>query len=306
MRRPVDKYTTPAMGRWGAWRASGLGHQGWDYYAPRGTPIYAIADGYVPKGGVNYSGSNAVRSSWSAQVGFGHNVQIMHGTVKAYYCHMNAIPLVAEGAQVREGQLIGYVGDSGNAWAVGTHCHLQTSRVGVNFDPESLFGGGTSAPAGAHITPFFTLAKADTEKLQRLLNEVADAGLKMDGDYGDKTIAAVKAWQKRSALIEDGKAGVNTFASLDAAIKQKRAAEAAAKLAKETANMFTLIWDTEKNRSGYLATANGIVGIGDHADLTGRQIFTLFQRLRDGQRNGTEETFNLQEIAIMRHFLESA
>lgn len=305
MRRPVDKYTTPPMGRWKAWRTSGLGHQGWDYYAPRGTPIYAIADGYVPKAGVNYSGANAVRSSWSAQVGFGHSLQIIHGDVKAVYAHMNAVPLVAEGARVREGQLIGYVGDSGNAWAVGTHCHLQTSRAGVNFNPEALFGGAATA-GGANVTPFFNLSAALTEQLQRDLNEVAGAGLKVDGDYGAATIAAVKAWQKHAKLLVDGKAGVNTFASLDAAIKQKRAAEAAAEFIRETANMFSLIWDTETNRSGYLVTANGIVGIGDYQELKGRQIFELFQRLRDAQRNGTEAIFNKRQIDIMRHFLESA
>ena len=53
----------------------------------------------------------------------------------------------------------------------------------------------------------------DVRELQKLLNAAGD-DLKVDGDFGSQTLAAVKAFQKRKKLAIDGKAGRNTITAL--------------------------------------------------------------------------------------------
>jgi murein DD-endopeptidase MepM/ murein hydrolase activator NlpD len=90
-------------------------HGGTDFAAPKGTPIYAAAAGYVSVAG------------WSSS-GYGNYVIIYHGTMSdgvAYstlYAHMSSIA-VKQGASVKQGQVIGYVGSTGNS--TGNHLHLE-------------------------------------------------------------------------------------------------------------------------------------------------------------------------------------
>lgn len=90
-------------------------HGGTDFAAPKGTPIYAAAAGYVSVAG------------WSSG-GYGNYVILYHGTMKdgtAYstlYGHMSSIA-VSAGTYVTQGQVIGYVGSTGNS--TGNHLHLE-------------------------------------------------------------------------------------------------------------------------------------------------------------------------------------
>lgn len=54
----------------------------------------------------------------------------------------------------------------------------------------------------------------DVAKFQRILNEVAGQGLTIDGNYGNKTAAAVTNWQKFFGLAVDGEAGPATQSSM--------------------------------------------------------------------------------------------
>lgn len=54
----------------------------------------------------------------------------------------------------------------------------------------------------------------DVQRLQQLLNQVAGAGLKADGIFGDLTEAAVMAWQREHRMTADGVCGPVTWASL--------------------------------------------------------------------------------------------
>ena len=93
-------------------------HAGTDFAAPGGTPIYAIADGVV----------SAARTMNS----YGNCVQVSHGTADdghrydSLYAHMSSIA-VAQGAAVQKGDLLGYVGNTGNVYGAGGgyHLHLQ-------------------------------------------------------------------------------------------------------------------------------------------------------------------------------------
>lgn len=82
-------------------------HQGFDYYAPVGTPIISVGDGVV----------HAVQSGHSS---YGLNVTIRHnrgkGYVYSFYAHLNNIPNgIKTGKVVRKGEVIGYAGTTGNA-----------------------------------------------------------------------------------------------------------------------------------------------------------------------------------------------
>ena len=97
-------------------------HGGIDFAAPGGTPIYAAASGYVSVAG------------WSTG-GYGNYVVIYHGTMsdgKAYstlYGHMSRIA-AKQGTYVKQGDIIGYVGSTGNS--TGNHLHLEVWQGKTN------------------------------------------------------------------------------------------------------------------------------------------------------------------------------
>lgn len=95
-------------------------HAGIDFAAPAGTPIYAAASGYVQVAG------------WSSG-GYGNYVIIYHGkmsdgnTYTTLYGHMRSVATTA-GKYVNQGDLIGYVGSTGNS--TGNHLHLEVWKGG--------------------------------------------------------------------------------------------------------------------------------------------------------------------------------
>ena len=99
-------------------------HTGVDLEANEGTPIYASGDGVVE------------RSGWES--GYGRFVMIKHvNGFETAYGHMSRIASIAQvGARVRQGQVIGYVGHTGDA--TGPHLHFEI-RINGNFvDPLSV------------------------------------------------------------------------------------------------------------------------------------------------------------------------
>ncbi len=97
----------------GAVRTRGIkpGHRGVDLAAPTGTPIYAAASGTVIIARMGYNG------------GFGNYVVIQHGNgTKTLYAHMSKLG-TTPGAKVSQGQVIGYVGNTGNSR--GAHLHIE-------------------------------------------------------------------------------------------------------------------------------------------------------------------------------------
>lgn len=99
------------------WRA----HNGVDFAAPRGTPIWATADGIVEFAGV--------------KGGYGNVVEIRHSNgVTTLYGHLSAFADNArKGSRVSQGQTIGYVGATG--WATGPHLHYEFKIAGAHQDP---------------------------------------------------------------------------------------------------------------------------------------------------------------------------
>lgn len=126
-RCPLDSYgrITTQFAEPDPW---GIPHRGTDFAAPGGTPIYAVAGGVV----------SAARTMNS----YGNCVQVSHGTADdghrydSLYAHMSSIT-VAEGTAVQKGDLLGYVGNTGNVYGAGGgyHLHLELRVDGARVNP---------------------------------------------------------------------------------------------------------------------------------------------------------------------------
>lgn len=122
-------------------------HNGIDYYAPRGTPVYAAGDGTV------------TRSAYSAANG--HHVFIRHeGSIETKYLHFTK-RLVKQGQRVKQGQTIGTVGSTG--LATGPHLHYEFMVNGVHRNPRTVplpkvepLQGGALVAFQAHAAPLLT------------------------------------------------------------------------------------------------------------------------------------------------------
>jgi murein DD-endopeptidase MepM/ murein hydrolase activator NlpD len=130
---PQDPETTWFLDTFGAGRADGHRHIGIDLHAPKGSPVYSLAAGVVTRI------STGARSGAYIVVDHG-------GGWVSWYMHLDtdepgtdngrgglatAIAAgIAPGVFVDAGQLIGYVGDSGNAEHTIPHTHLELHRNG--------------------------------------------------------------------------------------------------------------------------------------------------------------------------------
>lgn len=99
-------------------------HRAVDYAAPTNTPIKAAGDGRVKFAG------------W--QRGYGNVVYIQHpNNVVTIYAHQNKLRKgLKKGQRVKQGQIIGYVGQTG--WATGPHLHYEFRVNGVHRNPMTV------------------------------------------------------------------------------------------------------------------------------------------------------------------------
>ena len=98
-------------------------HNGLDFTAPQGTPIYATGDGQVTTAGIG--------------TGTGNHVIINHGYgYETEYMHMVRIK-ARPGQRVKRGEIIGWVGNTGAS--TGPHCHYEVHINGNPVDPVYFF-----------------------------------------------------------------------------------------------------------------------------------------------------------------------
>ncbi|SDB87229.1 Peptidase family M23 [Acinetobacter marinus] len=96
---------------WGAARSAGRKHQGVDIFAPRGTPVLASTHGIVSRLGTNNLGGNVV---WV----------VGPDRSRHYYAHLDSYAAhIQEGDWVEAGEVLAYVGNSGNAKTTPPHLH---------------------------------------------------------------------------------------------------------------------------------------------------------------------------------------
>lgn len=99
-------------------------HQGIDFAAPIGTPVYATGDGVVVTAGMDDGG-------------YGNQIEINHGSgYVTKYAHLSAYR-IAKGDSVQRGQLIGLIGNTG--YSTGPHLHYEVIRNGTKINPIDFF-----------------------------------------------------------------------------------------------------------------------------------------------------------------------
>lgn len=203
---------------------SGNSHGGFDIANVTGTPIRAAADGKV-----TYLGYGA-RS--------GNMITVGHaGGWATKYMHLSKYN-VANGASVKKGQVIGYMGSTGNS--TGPHLHLQIERNGAIVRDASLiddFRCGSSVTAGREISYAFpglpktggpvtppsssypTLQQgasgAAVTQLQNLL-KARGYSVTVDGQFGPATATTVRRFQGNIGTTVDGVVGPKTWGALEA------------------------------------------------------------------------------------------
>lgn len=102
-------------------------HAGEDIGAPSGTPILAADSGMATVIADNGNG-------------YGNYIMINHGGGRVtLYAHMSAFA-ISNSATVSQGQVIGYVGSTGNS--TGPHLHFEVRVNGATTDPKSYFNFG--------------------------------------------------------------------------------------------------------------------------------------------------------------------
>ena len=131
-------------------------HTGVDFAAPRGTPIWATADGTVEFAGV--------------KGGYGNMIEIRHsGGITTLYGHMSGFASsVRRGTRVSQGQTIGYVGATG--WATGPHLHYEFKVSGIHQDPLRVALPKAEPLAQKYIASFRQSAALQGEQLALLRN----------------------------------------------------------------------------------------------------------------------------------------
>lgn len=130
---PVDG-VAPArlVNTWGAGRDGGRRHQGIDIFAPRGTPVRSTTEGVIESKGMRGLGGLVV-----AVIG--------PGGYRHYYAHLEDVAAQAVGEWVHAGEIIGYVGNSGNAAVSSPHLHYGIYTPGGRaVNPYTFLRGGAS------------------------------------------------------------------------------------------------------------------------------------------------------------------
>ncbi len=128
---PVDNsLPSPLPGQhltdtWGAARSQGRSHEGIDIFAERNTPIQATTHGVVSKVGENTLGGRVV-------------VIVGPGGAGHYYAHLENYADIEVNDWVEAGEIIGYVGDSGNAKGTPPHVHYGIYIKGSAVNPYPL------------------------------------------------------------------------------------------------------------------------------------------------------------------------
>ena len=125
-------------------------HKGVDFGAPAGTPIQAAGDGVIEQKGWNGS--------------YGNYIRIRHGggEYATAYAHMSRFANgLKDGARVRQGQIIGYVGSTGRS--TGAHLHYEILRRGTQVNPINVKFPTGRKLEGADMVRF-RQARAETDR----------------------------------------------------------------------------------------------------------------------------------------------
>jgi peptidoglycan LD-endopeptidase LytH len=123
LRNPVDRASTRRIvNTWAAPRPGGRRHEGIDIFAPKDTPVMSATRGLVTRVGTNTLGGQVV---WV----------LGPGLESHYYAHLDRFASIHAGDVVNAGDVIGYVGRTGNARGTPYHLHYGIYHHGKAENP---------------------------------------------------------------------------------------------------------------------------------------------------------------------------
>ena len=134
------------------WRA----HTGVDYAAPSGTRIRATGDGVI--------------ESIGDQGGYGNVVVMRHnGGITTWYAHLSGYARgLARGTRISQGDVIGFVGQTG--WATGPHLHYEFRINNLHRNPLTIALPASQPIPGSKLPKFLAYAEPYTARIELLRN----------------------------------------------------------------------------------------------------------------------------------------
>lgn len=162
---PLDKHIITA----GWLYNNGSLHRALDFRATVGTPVYAAEDGTVATV-YHWTGKRTQGDTNS----YGNFIKLKHsayrcGTLETLYAHLSKM-VVKQGETVKEGQLIGYSGATGNVY--GAHLHFEVRYKGARTNPLNWLDNDFTPASSAVKLGAYSSVKApvqqDTDRLQTL------------------------------------------------------------------------------------------------------------------------------------------
>ncbi len=137
-------------------------HRGVDYGAPIGTPVRSVGDGTVIFAARSGGGGNVIKVR--------HNA-----TYQTAYKHLNGYARgVHNGARVKQGQVIGFVGNTG--MSTGPHLHFEFYQSGNYIDPLGKRFPSAEPVPSEHLTFF----KSSAERLLKTLPDWTSSSMSAD------------------------------------------------------------------------------------------------------------------------------
>ena len=126
-------------------------HNGVDYAAKRNTPVKASGDGVI--------------SFLGRQSGYGRTIEIKHGgNIKTLYAHLERFNTKLKvGSKVKQGEIIAFVGDSGQA--TGPHLHFEFWQGQVRTDPVKVKLPSAKPVNKSQIEEFRNILNSNLKKL---------------------------------------------------------------------------------------------------------------------------------------------
>jgi hypothetical protein len=170
----------------GYWQMLGY-HSGRDFAAKKGSPARAYRAGTVVSAGRGIKGE-----------AYGNVVEVDHGTHKSLYAHLDSIG-VGKGQQVKAGQQIGKVGETGSG-AHGPHLHFEIRK-----------GGGSAKNSIKDPRPYLSGAESGGSLVDKAVDAVSGAFKRVQGWF-----AGNNADQEKTTLSSAGsgyQSAVETFST---------------------------------------------------------------------------------------------
>lgn len=165
-----------------------------------------------------HTGGKITASGYDPSAGYLVKIQTAPNVAMVYY-HLREQSKFKVGDTVKTGEVIGYMGATGNV--TGAHLHFGIQVNGGYIDPAPWLDRDYEPDAkevkmtSVKVPILFRGVKNDSVRmLQVLLNYHLDTDLELDGSFGPATEAAVDKFQKKKNLEQDKRVGPATWSAL--------------------------------------------------------------------------------------------